>query len=136
MVRGVMNEFAIANVHPGVGNLRRAGAEEEQVARLQVRTFYRDHAAPVSLQAGVTRHFDATLTLQHLRETGAVKAEAGDASPGVGNAEKAARQIDVLRNGERNGIRASYISALHPTSVAVDQPDMNPTPGFAGLVRR
>ena len=77
----VVNKLTFSNVHAGMRNVVRRAPEEEKISGAQVFTVDGRYSCPRSLEIGITRHVDSAAAHQHLRETGAVIAQAGAPTP-------------------------------------------------------
>jgi hypothetical protein len=93
-VHCVMDEFAAAKIHPCVSDFVSAGSEKQQITWPEGFALNRGRATPGGLRSGIAGHDNSALPQQHLGKSRAVEAEAGDAAPGIGDAEKSPRQLE------------------------------------------
>src|SRR5215471_15152276 len=63
-----MDDFSIADVHRGMGNLVRTRSEKQQIASTQVLSLDDLHSLPCRLEVGIARHVDSATAHQHLGE--------------------------------------------------------------------
>jgi hypothetical protein len=93
-VHGVVDELTAAEIHSCVSDFGSAGSEKQQIARLKIHTLDCGRTTPDGLRGSITRHHDSALPHQHLGKSGAIESKAGDAAPGVCDAEKSTRQLE------------------------------------------
>ena len=131
LVRGGVDEFAVAHVDAGVGDLlvgrcRSRAGRPAATARGRPRTCRSQSACGCASRGSEY----AAAAAQHLREAGAIVAVAGRAAPGVGQGRGSACSARSSRGCRGAGYR-SEIAALHPSGAVVGQADLEPAAAFS-----
>jgi hypothetical protein len=67
-MRGRVDELAVSYVEACVGNLLFRSTEKQQITGPEAGAVHRNDSGPRSLQVGISRHDDAALPFEHLRE--------------------------------------------------------------------
>src|SRR4051812_1764773 len=125
IVRAVVNELSVADVHTRVRDLFWGRTKKKQVPSLQMLAFDSNNSSPRGLLIGITRQVDSASAQQHLGKSGTIETEARTPSPQVRNPEKAFRQCDRFRDRQQLGVR-NDIAHLYPGASQVGQMHLEP----------
>src|SRR5437879_5558071 len=122
-MRRCVDELAVSYVEARVGDLLFRSTEKQQITGPEDGAVHRNDSGPGSLQVGISRHDDAALPFQHLREAGAIEAECGCASPEIGKADKSPAEVNHGADAEFFRIQ-TRVAALQPGRTFVRKADL------------